>query len=408
MSRTPSPRSSASRAITPLTDLTVPARRRPGRRAGARTAALAASRRETVAAAVAAGTPPVRLNKLLASRGLGARRKCDVLIEAGSVRVNGTVVREPGVRVDPGHDRIEVHGRPIPGRSALRHLMLHKPVGVITTLDDPEGRPTVKTLLPPGPRLFPVGRLDAETSGLLIVTNDGELAHQLMHPRFGVRKVYRVRVDRPADAQQIQRLRTGVEFERGVTSAPCEVRVRNARRERAEIEIALHEGRYRQVRRMCEVVGLGVKGLHRSAYGPLRIGTLPRGAWRDLTAEEVRRLRAASTLHPHRIPPRGPGKAPSVAPRVGATGPARPKPSRRPHRTPPRGPGSRPTTLPSQDRRGMGRGERRLAQPMGKSAGAAGPARPKSSRRPSRKPVARGKRPASTSRRPSRGRLPKH
>src|SRR5262245_37003019 len=168
------------------------------------------------------GVTGVRLNKLLAMRGLGARRKCDALIQAGSVRVNGTVVREPGVRVEPDRDRVEVHGRPLPGRSLPRYLMVHKPVGVITTLDDPAGRPTVRGLLPPGPRLFPVGRLDAETSGLLVVTNDGDLAHHLMHPRYGVRKVYRVRTDRPPDPEQLRRLRSGVEFERRVTSAPCE------------------------------------------------------------------------------------------------------------------------------------------------------------------------------------------
>jgi 23S rRNA pseudouridine2605 synthase len=295
-------RSSVRRAIVPLTDHeTPPPKRRPGRRAAMRAAAL---KRTEEAERVAAGAAVVktRLNKLLASRGLGARRKCDRLIQDGSVRVNGTVVKEPGTQVDADNDQIAVHGRPIPGPSAMRYLMLHKPVGVITTLDDPEGRPTVRTLLPPGPRLFPVGRLDAETSGLLIATNDGELAHHLMHPRYGVRKVYRVRIDRPADPQQIVRLRTGVEFEPRVMSAPCEVRMRNARAARAEIEIALHEGRYRQVRRMCEAVGLAVKGLHRSAYGPLRIGTLPRGAWRDLTKEEVRRLRAASERPVPRVP----------------------------------------------------------------------------------------------------------
>ena len=244
----------------------------------------------------------MRLNKLLASRGIGARRKCDALIQAGSVRVNGTVVKEPGTHVLPDRDRVEVHGRPIPGRAALRYVMVHKPIGVITTLDDPEGRPTVRALLPPGPRLFPVGRLDAETSGLIIATNDGELAHHLMHPRYGVRKVYRVRLDRPPDGDQIRRLRAGVEFEPRTVSAPCDVRVRNARPERAEIEIALHEGRYRQVRRMCEAVGLGVTRLHRPGYGPLQLGTLPRGAWRDLSPEEVRRLKAASARPVARVP----------------------------------------------------------------------------------------------------------
>jgi pseudouridine synthase len=295
--------------------------RRPGRRAAAR---ASRRRREEDAGRATAAAPArgIRLNKLLASRGLGARRKCDALIEAGSVRVNGTVVREPGVQVEPDRDRVEVHGRPIPGPSAMRYLMVHKPVGVITTLDDPEGRPTVRTLLPPGPRLFPVGRLDAETSGLLIATNDGELAHHLMHPRYGVRKVYRVRVDRTPDADQIRRLRGGVEFEPRVMSAPCEVRIRNARPERAELEIALHEGRYRQVRRMCEAVGLAVKALHRAAYGPLRIGTLPRGACRDLTTEEVRRLRAASA----RPVPRPATRRPS--PRTAPVQPVRAAPTR--------------------------------------------------------------------------------
>jgi 23S rRNA pseudouridine2605 synthase len=275
------------------------------------------------------------------------------------VRVNGTVVKEPGTQVDAERDQIAVHGRPIPGPSAMRYLMIHKPVGVITTLDDPEGRPTVRTLLPPGPRLFPVGRLDAETSGLLIATNDGELAHHLMHPRFGVRKVYRVRIDRPPDPQQVIRLRSGVEFEPRVVSAPCEVRVRNARAARAEIEIALHEGRYRQVRRMCEAVGLAVKGLHRSAYGPLRIGTLPRGAWRDLTKEEVRRLRTASERPVPRVPSirrvrtaagappmpvrplgRPMGRGTSARPPFAGAG-TRPAPSR---------PGARPLSRPPGDR----------------------------------------------------------
>jgi 23S rRNA pseudouridine2605 synthase len=271
----------------------------------------------------------------------------------------------------------------------MRYLMLHKPVGVITTLDDPEGRPTVRTLLPPGPRLFPVGRLDAETSGLIIATNDGEVAHQLMHPRFGVRKVYRVRIDRPPDPQQITRLRTGVEFERGVVSAPCEVRVRNARKERAEIEIALHEGRYRQVRRMCEVVGLAVKGLHRSAYGPLRIGTLPRGAWRDLTAEEVRRLRTASQVQPARparpVQPVSPSRP--VRP-VQPASPPRPVRPARPARPVPRAVSGDP--------------------PLGQRTGHRGRARPKP---PRRAPRTRGPREGGSpkSRRPPpRGRLPRH
>jgi 23S rRNA pseudouridine2605 synthase len=325
----------------------------PSRASGARGRAksgAASQRREAV-------TGGIRLNKLLASRGIGARRKCDALIQAGSVRVNGTVIKEPGTQVTPDRDRVEVHGRPIPGRAALRYVMIHKPVGVITTLDDPEGRPTVRALLPPGPRLFPVGRLDAETSGLIIATNDGELAHHLMHPRYGVRKLYRVRLDRPPDGEQIRRLRSGVEFEPRIVSAPCEVRVRNARPERAEIEIVLHEGRYRQVRRMCEAVGLGVARLHRPSYGPLRLGTLPRGAWRDLSPDEVRRLKATSA----RPVPRAPRARPAGGPTVAAPAPA--APARR-------GGHSRS----SGDRRPRRRGFQ--GPRAGKRAGRSGPTRP--------------------------------
>jgi 23S rRNA pseudouridine2605 synthase len=210
------------------------------------------------------------------------------------VRVNGRVVREPGTQVDPGKDEVRVHGRPLPGAPRLVYLMLHKPVGVLTTLDDPEGRRTVRQFVPPGPRLFPVGRLDADTSGLLLLTNDGELAHKLMHPRYGVSKVYRVRLGAPPAADQVRRLREGVAIEPGQVTSPAEVRVRNARPGRSEIEIVLHEGRYRQVRRMCEAVGLTVTALHRAAYGPLRLGALARGEVRALTAFEVAKLREES------------------------------------------------------------------------------------------------------------------
>jgi 23S rRNA pseudouridine2605 synthase len=300
--------------------------------------------------AAAAGS--IRLNKLLAARGLGARRKCDALIAAGSVRVNGTVVKEPGTQVIPERDRIEVHGRPIPGRATLRYLMVHKPTGVITTLDDPEGRPTIRTLLPPGPRLFPVGRLDADSSGLILVTNDGELAHHLMHPRYGVRKVYRARLDRMPDAEQIRRLRQGVEFEPRVVSSPCDVRVSRARPDRPEIEIVLHEGRYRQVRRMCEAVGLTVVRLHRPSYGPLTLGELPRSAFRDLTPDEVRRLKSASArpaprpgvARPAAAYPNGPTPRPSQVP-----GPSRatlPSRAARPSRAPGPSRGPRPSRAP--------------------------------------------------------------
>ena len=358
-----------------------------------------------------AASGAIRLNKLLASRGLGARRKCDALIAAGSVRVNGTVVKEPGTHVIPDRDRIEVHGRPIPGRATLRYLMVHKPVGVITTLEDPEGRPTIRTLLPQGPRLFPVGRLDAETSGLILATNDGALAHHLMHPRYGVRKVYRVRLDRLPDAEQIRRLREGVEFEPRVVSAPCEVRVVRARPDRAEIEIVLHEGRYRQVRRMCEAVGLEVERLHRPIYGPLTLGELPRGAWRDLTPDEVRRLKSESARPvPRRVarPARPtPPAARPAGPLPGASRTARAE-DRRSRRSRALRPGERRPSARPKPRATAGTrarlGPGRRARP-GQSTGRGGPTGPRRGGRDAARP--RGPRsggPRAARRRPSGGR----
>jgi 23S rRNA pseudouridine2605 synthase len=268
----------------------------------------------------------VRLNKLLAQRGVGARRKCDQLIQQGAVRVNGRVVREPGEQVEPERDRISVDGRPLAAAAAPRYYVLNKPVGVITTLEDPEGRRTIRDLMPPGPRLFPVGRLDADTSGLLILTNDGELAHRLMHPRYGVYKTYRVRLDRAPGESALRRLQEGVEFEPGVRSSPARVRVLSDVEGDALLQVELHEGRYRQVRRMCEAVGLAVRALHRSAYGPLRLGPVQRGIWRELSDEEVRRLRAASARPRPRpragyVNPRAMGDAPGrLARRLGSLG----------------------------------------------------------------------------------------
>jgi len=237
----------------------------------------------------------IRLNKLLANRGIGARRKCDLLVQEGRVRVNGKIVREPGTIVEEDRDRIEVEGRGLPPRAQLRYYVLNKPVGVITTLDDPEGRRTIRDYLPPGSRLYPVGRLDADTSGLLVLTNDGDLAHRLMHPRYGVEKVYRVWLDRAPSPGQLARLRDGVEFEPGVTSAPARVKPLDAGRQGGLIELAIHEGRYRQVRRMCEAVGHPVVRLVRTRIGPLRDGSLKPGAWRALTQAEVRRLYEAAS-----------------------------------------------------------------------------------------------------------------
>jgi 23S rRNA pseudouridine2605 synthase len=251
----------------------------------------------------------MRLNKFLADRGVAARRKCDEMIADGRVSVNGRVVREPGSKVEE-RDKVAVDGRPVGGRERHVYYVLNKPVGVITTLDDPQGRRTIREFLPRGARVYPVGRLDADTSGLLLLTNDGELAHRLMHPSYGVPKVYRVRLAREPRPDQIRRLGSGVRFDRGQVSGPARVRRIDPGFDAIMIEVTIHEGRFRQVRKMCEAVGLEVTGLHRVGYGPLRLGPMTRGMFRELSAEEVAKLRAASA--------RPGGKTP------GADAPARP------------------------------------------------------------------------------------
>jgi len=236
----------------------------------------------------------VRLNKLLAERGIGARRKCDELIASGVVRVNGKVVTELGTQVEPERDRIEVEGRPLPSATPRRTFLFNKPVGVISTLSDPEGRRSLREFMPSGFRLFPVGRLDADTSGLLLLTNDGELAHHLMHPRYGVQKRYRVHADQAPSPAMLRKLQEGIEFEPGEVSAPAQVWIRDSSGGEAVIELALHEGRHRQVRLMCEAAGLQVHRLHRWGYGPLRLGELERGMYRELSEQEIADLRAAS------------------------------------------------------------------------------------------------------------------
>jgi 23S rRNA pseudouridine2605 synthase len=225
----------------------------------------------------------VRLNAFLARSGVASRRRADDLIRAGRVRVNGA----PGQlnTVVGRHDIVEVDERRVQ-LQALAYVLLHKPAGVVTTARDPQRRATVVELVPAEPRVVPVGRLDADTTGALLLTNDGDLAHRLAHPRYGVPKVYEADVEGRPSADALARLRDGVELEDGVT-APAEVR----RLGPSRIELTLHEGRNRQVRRMCEAVGHPVLRLHRSRYAGLRLGKLEPGGWRKLTKEEVSELR---------------------------------------------------------------------------------------------------------------------
>ena len=227
----------------------------------------------------------MRLNAYLARAGVASRRKADDLIKAGRVLVNG----EPGQlnTFVEATDRVEVDGREV-AKQKLAHLLLHKPAGVVTTAHDPQGRPTVVQLVPNEPRVVPVGRLDADTTGALLLTNDGALAHRLAHPRYGVEKVYEVEVEGEPDDDVVRRLADGVQLEDGLT-APA--RARRLRRNR--IELTLHEGRNRQVKRMLEAVGHRVTRLHRSAYAGLTLEGLEPGAWRRLEPSEIERLRAS-------------------------------------------------------------------------------------------------------------------
>ena len=225
----------------------------------------------------------MRLNAWLARAGVASRRGADDLIKAGRVTVNG----EPGQlnTFVEKHDVIRLDGRDLQ-KQQLAYVLLNKPAGVVTTAHDPQGRTTVVDLVGLPVRVVPVGRLDADTTGALLLTNDGELAHRLAHPRYEVDKVYEVETwTQPTDAD-LDRLRRGVELEDGPTR-PAEVR----RIDGARIELTLHEGRNRQVKRMLEAVGHRVKRLHRSRYGPLLVGGLEPGAWRVLEPSEVERLR---------------------------------------------------------------------------------------------------------------------
>jgi 23S rRNA pseudouridine2605 synthase len=226
----------------------------------------------------------VRLNAFIARAGVSSRRKADDLIKAGRVTVNG----EPGqlntfVGAD---DDVRLDGKPLT-KQRVAYVLLNKPAGVVTTARDPQGRRTVVDMVSHPARVVPVGRLDAETTGALLLTNDGDLAHRLAHPRYEVDKVYEVECwSQPTDGD-LQWLREGVELDDGPTS-PAEVR----RIDGAHIKLVLHEGRNRQVRRMFEAVGHRVKRLHRSRYGPLTLEGLEPGAWRELEAPEVERLRS--------------------------------------------------------------------------------------------------------------------
>jgi 23S rRNA pseudouridine2605 synthase len=252
-----------------------------------------------------------RLQKVLATRGWGSRRVCEDLISAGRVTVNGEVAVR-GRRVDTDVDHIEVDGVPIGVKPGLVHYLLNKPRGVVTTASDTHGRPTVVELVPSEPRVFPVGRLDADTEGLLLLTNDGDLAQRLTHPSHGVEKEYLAEVEGGSVAQgKLRALREGVELDDGMT-APADV----SQPTPGVLRITIHEGRNRQVRRMCDAIGHPVRRLVRVRIGSLHDRSLQPGQWRELTAAELKAL-AESLVAPAPVPPPAtrPGSRPATGPR---------------------------------------------------------------------------------------------
>ncbi len=228
----------------------------------------------------------MRLNKYLAAAGIASRRAADAMITEGRIRLNGTVVENLATLVDPRRDSVEVDGKPVSSLEAHAYILMFKPRGVITTASDPRGRRTVLDLLPGGgPRLYPVGRLDMETDGLLLLTNDGKLAFRLTHPKYGVEKTYRVRLDRPIEESDLDAVRVGVMLDDGPTQPARVVRAGD------RLEVTIHEGRNRQVRRVFEALGHEVVALRRIRFGILDLNGLERGAWRKLTPGEVHELK---------------------------------------------------------------------------------------------------------------------
>ncbi|UCF78092.1 MAG: rRNA pseudouridine synthase [Candidatus Eiseniibacteriota bacterium] len=244
-----------------------------------------------------------RLNKFLASRGVASRRRCDEIIRAGRVRVNGATVLLPGTRVVPGRDVVELDGCPVAEHPpSVRYVMLNKPAGVLVSARDFRNRPTFRELIPASlGRIFSVGRLDKDTEGLLLLTNDGLVAFRLTHPSYQVEKRYRVLVGELPEKKALVSMRKGVDIGDGVRSSPAGVSYLGPREGGHLLALSIREGRKRQVRKMCAVVGLTVRSLVRTGLGPLELGELPKGSWRELTGAEREALRALVDREPVRL-----------------------------------------------------------------------------------------------------------
>lgn len=232
-----------------------------------------------------------RIQKVIAQAGIASRREAERMILGGRVTVNGKVVDELGRKADPDKDHIKVDGRLITRPESKAYVILYKPRGYVTTTSDPEGRPTIMELLEKVKgRVFPVGRLDYDTEGLILCTNDGDLAHRLQHPRHEVPKTYFAKVEGVPTPDEIARLRKGVKLEDGMT-APAKVKLIRKAEANSWLEIIIHEGRNRQVKRMCETIGHPVIKLKREGFAFLTLGNLRPGEFRHLTAEEIKKLK---------------------------------------------------------------------------------------------------------------------
>ena len=228
----------------------------------------------------------IRLQKVLANAGVASRRACEILIAEGRVEVNGKPVLEPGTRVDPERDTIRVDGSRIPPPRRHVYLVLNKPRGVISTMDDPEGRQTLTDYVPARPRLFHVGRLDTDTEGLLILTNDGDFAHRMTHPKFEVQKTYLVEVVGFTDNKTLKTLEKGLRLDDGPIK-PDKVKLVSRTDTKSLLQITLHSGRNRIVRRMMDSIGHPVRRLSRIGIGPVKLGQLQIGQTRELTSDEL-------------------------------------------------------------------------------------------------------------------------
>jgi pseudouridine synthase len=235
--------------------------------------------------------PKLRLNKVLAQAGLASRRAADRLIAEGRVAVNGSVAREVGARADPDVDLITLDGRPIPAAEGKRYLVLNKPRGYVTSRADPAGRPVVTDLVPASARLYPIGRLDADVEGVLLLTNDGALTHRLLHPRYGVPRVYEADVVGAVSRADVARWRRGVMLEDGPAVAAAVALLRGGPGG-SRLRLTFAEGRKHEVKRYCQALGHPVVRLRRIAFGPVTLGGLAVGRWRPLTPREVGALRA--------------------------------------------------------------------------------------------------------------------